>query len=37
MEEFKLVLTEKNDFEDLDANIDNILGIFGRFRIGSTE
>ena len=35
IEEFEPVGIEKSRFENLDANIDKIFGIFGRCRIGS--
>ena len=37
METFKLVVFEKNDFENLHVQINNIFGIFGPSRIGNKK
>ena len=37
MKEFKHVFMEKYEFENQDAIIDNLFGIFGRSRTGSKK
>ena len=33
MEEFKIVVTDKFDFEKLDVIVDSAFGIFGKWRM----